>query len=289
MDYDIGLVKRRRIISPDECYFAVPAPASTLDPATTAWVAAVLANGWSVSSGRQTTVNNLITCLKANGIWTQLDHLWILANENNIPARTDLVGLTLASVVGAPAFVTDRGYTGTDLVTATDYLNTGITPPGTTFLLNSCHVSAWSTTNVSAVNGGCLIGCGNTSATTETNLYDTFTDAMIYGRINDNPQSGAQGFGATRAGHWILSRTGASLSTIYQNGSSFTTPNASAGSSFAGSQTFAILSSHDTTNGFSSGTPNQVAMASIGGGLNSTDSTNFYNCLRTYMTAVGVP
>jgi len=33
----------------------------------------------------------------------------------------------------------------------------------------------------------------------------------------------------------------------------------------------------------------QAAMASIGSSLSSTDATNFYNRLRTYMTAVGVP
>jgi hypothetical protein len=32
-----------------------------------------------------------------------------------------------------------------------------------------------------------------------------------------------------------------------------------------------------------------ATMASIGSSLSSTDVTNFYNRLRTYMTAVGVP
>ncbi len=34
---------------------------------------------------------------------------------------------------------------------------------------------------------------------------------------------------------------------------------------------------------------NQFAEASIGSGFSGTDATNFYNRLRTYMTAVGVP
>jgi hypothetical protein len=33
----------------------------------------------------------------------------------------------------------------------------------------------------------------------------------------------------------------------------------------------------------------QIAMASIGSSLNSTEATNFYNRLRTYMTSMGVP
>ena len=36
-------------------------------------------------------------------------------------------------------------------------------------------------------------------------------------------------------------------------------------------------------------TTHQVAATSIGSSLNSTEATAFYNRLRTYMTAVGVP
>jgi len=41
--------------------------------------------------------------------------------------------------------------------------------------------------------------------------------------------------------------------------------------------------------GTTAGSAYQCAMASIGSSLNGTDATNFYNRLRTYMTAVGVP
>jgi len=43
-------------------------------------------------------------------------------------------------------------------------------------------------------------------------------------------------------------------------------------------------------NGSTTGYANQqIAAASIGSSLNSTEAGNFYTRLRTYMTAVGVP
>ena len=84
------------------------------DAATIAWVNQVVTNGGTVSAGRQTLVDNLIVGLKADGIWTKLERLWLFAAENTISALTDLVGLTLATANNSPTFTADVGYTGVD-------------------------------------------------------------------------------------------------------------------------------------------------------------------------------
>jgi hypothetical protein len=259
------------------------------DVSTQAWVQQVLRNGGSVSPTRQGIVDTLIKGLKSDGVWSKLDRLWLLAAENSQAALTDLVGLTLATATGSPTFTTDRGYTGTDTASPAGVrIDTGYDPStqGVAFTQNSAHASAWCVGNVASSNGGALLGQG-ASNSTNTSLYDTLTDGNIYSRINDAASSGSQGAPGTRAGHWISNRSGASASQVYQNGSSFSSPNATSGTIRSG--TFGILAFNDTNVGWQSGTPNQVAMASMGGSLSSTDASNFYSRLRTYMTAVGVP
>src|SRR5215475_8332903 len=101
----------------------IPASAA-IDPATTAWVNAVVTNGGSVSNARKTLVNNLISGLKTDGVWTDLDRLWLYAGENQPSALTDLVATGLATAVNSPTFTTDNGFTGVDAST-TVYIDSG--------------------------------------------------------------------------------------------------------------------------------------------------------------------
>ncbi len=261
--------------------------ASAIDPATTAWVAQVVANGGSVSAGRQATVNNLIVSIKAASVWTKLDRLWIYAAENTPSALTDMVGLALSTVVGSPAFVTDRGYTGVDSPTPSDYIDTGFNPStaGGNSSQDSAHISAWGVTNVQSGGGGSgwMMGA---SAVTETNIIPRYTTDATFFRINDGTGSGGNGANADSRGHFIANRSGASASQGYINGSSFATPNQASG-------TVPSLNiytcAQNVANVGTNGCGVQLAMASIGGSLSGTEVLDFYNALRTYMTAVGVP
>lgn len=266
------------------CSLGLAVP-STLDSATLAWVAAVVANGGTVSNGRKTLVNNLIVGLKFDGVWTKLDRLVLLAAENMQSALTDLVTGFFCTVNGSPAFTVDRGYTGVDGST-TDYIDILFVPSlnGVNYTQNAASLSIWNVTNISPASGG--VGMGTFDAT-ETDIYATYLDGNVYGRINDTPSSGSQGPPATRAGHWFLNRSGASTSQIYQNGSLFGSPNGTSGA--LSNNPMYILALGGVANSASTGSPQQQAMASIGGNLSSTNVANFYNRLRTYMTAVGVP
>lgn len=50
-----------------------------------------------------------------------------------------------------------------------------------------------------------------------------------------------------------------------------------------------VLAGNTVPTGANTGGGYQTTMASIAGNLSATDVINFYNRLRTYMTAVGVP
>jgi hypothetical protein len=260
-----------------------------LDPATTAWAAQVVTNGGTVSAGRKTTVNNLIVGLKGDGVWTKLDRLFILAAENTQSSLTDLVGLTLAVASGSPTFTVDRGWTGVDIATSTMWIDTGFNPgtAGGNYSLNSAHLSAWSNSNIATVNGGVIIGGDGAGALPATELFPQYADGNAYFRINDAANSGGTA-NANSTGHYIANRTGAALSGGYKNGSLFATLNQTSGGPISLLANISILSDNNPTQ-HTNGSGHQITMASIGGGLSSTDASNFYNRLRTYMTAVGVP
>src|SRR5262245_61114005 len=90
-----------------------------------AWAQFVVLSGGTVSTARLNLVGTLIQGLKADGIWTKLDLLYLYAAENTISARVDIVRRTLPGIVGSPTFTADRGYAGTDVDPATNYLGTG--------------------------------------------------------------------------------------------------------------------------------------------------------------------
>lgn len=251
------------------------------DAATTAWVAAVVTNGGTVSAGRRTVVNTLIAGLKLDSVWTKLDRLWILAAENEPSALTDMVALELATATGAPTFTADDGYTGQDLNSPTKYISTpyNASVDGINYTQNAAHISVWCFGNTASVAGGGSMG--NTDPSPSANLFVTYLDGNVYARINDS--AGSSGAPGTRAGHWLINRSGSNATQLYQNGSLFASPNAA--SSAVANADFAILAAAAGK----IGNPNIASAASMGGNLSSTDVSNFYSRLRTYMTAVGVP
>lgn len=271
------LYMQRKIVPATSTDFVTPI--SAFDAATVAWVAAVVAAGGTVSGAREILVNNLITGLKSDGIWTKLDRLWILAAENEISALMDMVADITATKVSTPTFTIDKGYTGQDNAAPSVYLDSNYNPTinAINFLQDSAHISIWSLTDTATGLGGCTMGERG------TNIFDTYLDGNIYIRINDNVESGSQGPPGSRIGHWIANRSGASASQAYQNGSLFSSPNATSGA--PQNANFYILC--NDASGAANGTPQQISVASIGGSLTSTDAANFHTRLGTYLTAVG--
>jgi hypothetical protein len=186
------------------------------DPDVMAWMSKVGLNGGTVSVTRQALVHDLIAGLKADGIWTKLDRLWLLAAENAASALVDLKAGALATAVNSPTFTVDVGYTGEDVFDpVTKYIDTGfILATDGNFAQDDAHISAWCVGNVAASNGGCLVGADQ--GTGHTQLFVTFTDGNVYGRVNaSNGSSGAPG---TRAGHWLASRDNSSDRDLYHDG-----------------------------------------------------------------------
>lgn len=94
-------------------------------PQTTAWQAAVVANGGSVSPGRLVIVNQFIAAEVSAGTWALTDDYWGFWAENAVQALTSLKQLRLAAAVNSPTFTANLGYAPDGV---TNYINTGFAP-----------------------------------------------------------------------------------------------------------------------------------------------------------------
>lgn len=247
--------------------------------ATVTWQRSIINDGGTVSAARVKLVNELIYGLKVDGVWNKLDRLWLFAAENEFSALRDVVAAAQATAVGGPTFQINMGYTGQDAGAPTRYIDSNFNPStqGVAYVSNSCHISAWSATNNVVVSGGALLGNHAFTVIIDT-LFGGGND--LYARIQDGTPSGVVGNPSTRAGHWVANRSGASASQAYQNGSLFGSPNDNSGGIV--SQDFYILA-YNNNGPTSSGSPQTVAMSSMGGSLSATDASNFFNRLCDYM------
>jgi hypothetical protein len=257
-------------------------------PSMSAQASQFLARSTGLDVTHQNAYINMIDGLVADGVWTKLDVLYIFATANSTSALLNLVSSNFTGVAhGSPAFVADRGFTGVDGST-TVYIDTQFNPTtatGPQFTTNSCHVSAWSNTDVTAgASGGALIGDYQSGTTNITHIVAKNASAQATFRINDGTASGAFS-SSSSIGHWVASRTGASASAGYNNGSLFASPNAAAGT--LQNFPFAVLAENGA-GGIVGGTACELAMASIGAGLTATDVNNLYNRVANYLSAIGM-
>jgi hypothetical protein len=256
-------------------------PGVVLDSSVINWINAVIANGGTVSSARRTLVNTMVVGMKADGVWAKLDGLWIFAGENTPSALTDMVATRLASTaVSAPAFTIDRGYTGNGTANFVDTTWNPVTN-AVNFSNNSAHWSVWSLT-AGAIG---TFDFGNVYGDNGNHILCEFTDTNAYFRINST-NAGPTNGPSPGTGHFIGSRTSAVQVDGYRNGASIGTSGADAESNPESRTVWACGCNDGITPVFST---RQQAMCSAGGGLTAADATNFYNRLRTYMSAIGVP
>lgn len=235
---------------------------------TVSWAAAVVTAGGTVSAGRESVVDTLIAGLKTDGIWSKLDRLWLFAAENTQSALLDLVSRSTASVVGSPTFTANSGYAAN----GSSYINTNFNwaTNGVTFVQNSAHISCWNLVDGADANPA-IAGSG---AAVE-GIYPKYSDNTAIIRINDGASTGGIATIGVATGLFLGNRDSSTGRQAYQNGVSLGTYASNASQAPQSASMLAYTHSH--------------AAVSAGGSLNSTDQLAFYNRLRTYMTAVGVP
>lgn len=264
---------------------------ASYDAATTAWAAAVVTAGGTVSDTQKTRVNTLIVSLKASGAWSLLDRLWLYASENATTAKVDLVGLASHTVSGTPTFTANTGY---QQGATADYIDTGFNlSTATNYTQNSASISVYvQSSRVSSGNftayGAQATGSGSQSTMHPFLSGNIFWSANNSGNAFDsvaNPSSNAQGF-------YTINRStssGAGADDLYKN--SVTTPIGTGTTTSIARPNlnmFVMGQNVNGTNTAPSAVGDRIAMFAMGASLgNATAIAQFQTDINTYMTAVG--
>ncbi len=229
----------------------------------------------------------LICGLVTDGIFSKLDFLQVYATQDSTTANLNLVSTNFTAVPhGSPTFTVDRGYTGVDGST-TVYVDSTFNPATASspnFVQNSAHLSLWSvldtTSSNAAIGASNGVGQGNL-------IYPRYVDGNAYYRANSQGEPGVSS--ATGKGHYIANRSSSTAIQGYKNGSNVLTNNGAGSFTIVNASFITVGDNIGSAPPIPTGWAGQLAEASCGSSLSSTDATNFYNRLRTYMTAVGVP
>lgn len=267
------LIMRRRVVA-----------GSSLDAATTAWVAAVVGAGGSVSVTQQGYVDTLIKAYKAApGVWSLLDHEWLYASENAVQASIDIVGLSVHTLVNdgnLPTFTANQGYQAPG---ADGHISLGLAPSGgTNFTTNANSFGGYIRT--SRTSGGAAALMGTTTGGADITYLRTLNGSNAM-EFDDNAATFPTGPANTNAqGNYIISRTNSSTIVPYRNASTLSSVSSATGS--RSTQNWFVLG-YNNNGAINSNTSDQVASVFVGGVLDGTQAPAKNVALNAYMTSVG--
>lgn len=225
------------------------------------------------TADRISLINSTIRSLKTSGVWDRLDTLWVLAAADTQIARKNWKnpGTFDLSLVNAPTFVVDRGYTG-------DGAASGLSGPnlatfGGQYRLNDAHLGVWCGTDVT--EAGSDIG-------TAGNGFIRAHVGAATGTVRANDgTSTSVGFGTTAIGHSLWSRGDAASYVTYKNGAA--TNNVAVAATAVTSAAIGV--------GFASSSfgTKRIAAGHLGASLTAQQVFDLYTALAAYMVGVGAP
>lgn len=230
----------------------------------------------AATSARQGLICTAIGSLKAAGVWTKLDALYLFAAADSQAARVNwkTPGTYNATATSSPTFTADRGYAGDGVASYVD-TNFADTTAAVNWSQDSASLGVW--VNVDAGGNNAIIGHTSSSNTRLNPRDSSNSNALLRIHAAANQLIGSQ---TSRLGWSLATRRTSTASEMYRATTSIgTSANASAATA-AGNIT--ILKAGGAT--FSA---DRVAAAAIGGALTTAENTALYNALNTYLTALG--
>jgi hypothetical protein len=236
----------------------------------------------SVDSAHQTDYQNLICGLVTDGVWSKLDLLYVFATQNSSAALDNLISSSFtATASNAPTFAADTGYAGNGSSAYIDS-NYNVSTQATNFTQNSSSLFAWSTEagadNGTAVGNAatCNYGLNITPYSYSATAALTLDSNLGISWSNPGP------YGSSGAGFYTGSRTSSTQVDLYQNSTDVAASSSNA-SIAPPSADITFLTTGGSCGSYFSG---NLGAAGVGGGLTSTDVSNLYARLHTFLHAV---
>jgi hypothetical protein len=264
-----------------------PAPAGPTgggDADATAYLAAVVSTGGTVSETITTAVDTLFTSLKSNGLYTKIYALYPFVGSTTASCAIEAKGTTSynLSYYGPGASASANGLSGNGNTIA----ELSFTPSSIFASANNMHISYYSRTSRSG-NSSFSIGTAGLDPTSgglrrlQLNiLYDSNTYLAI-GNISNliaYSDSGTTGF-------YIGSRTAVNSLKLYKNGS-MVSQNTNSNTNELNSST--NIDFFGTNAGNPAEFDNlQSAFISLGSGLTDGEASTYYTIVQTFQTSLG--
>jgi len=214
-----------------------------------------------------TAATNTICALVTDGVWNMWDGLYFLATDTEANAEVNLKSSSFTLVKhGSPTFVANSGSTGIDANPSTAYYDTQFNPATAStpqFVQNSATLMAWSMTSVQSTVQGWILGAETSVGASSSELEiwssagnDTFDVNVALGSSVVFTPAG------TASGSWIATRTGASLTKAYHNGTTLTLTNPTQASLAPINANFFVLATN--AGSVIAGGPNQIGIFGFG-------------------------
>lgn len=254
------------------------------DVDASAWQAAVIGAGGTVTAADFSLVNAFIKGLKSNNLWIW-DRLWVHclgAPGNTAAGLIDLVNRATATATNSPTFLLHGGVTSDG---ATSYVKSGFNPStsGVNYLQNSATAFTYqNTTRVASTSDS--LGVSDAS-NIQTVISPRFTGNIAGGNVNNTAAAGsATGAVSDTLGLRLMSRTSGTALASYARGAQVGTA-VSTSSTPPNAEVYILC-----VNG--NGTPTQfetvqVAASGLGAGLTAGQVATFNTILETMLTGMG--
>ncbi|WP_421696946.1 hypothetical protein [Ancylobacter sp.] len=191
-----------------------------------------------------------------------------------------------ASAINTPSFTVDRGYTGNGSSAYLDSLFNPFTASGAKYIQDSAHISIWDLTNRAAKAVSIETGIFNGS-TFQTHINARYTGDVALGRVNQGVTGAMQPAVTSSNGYYVISRTGATAQAYYKNGALLVSSTVASVSLASANASLPFLAGKNVGGSAVSFSTDQLAAATIGGGLTASDQSSLYAAIGTYLTAIG--
>lgn len=224
---------------------------------------------------RKVLINNLINNLIVNGVWARLDCLFLLAATTSQAGLLNAVNpAQTATLVNAPTFTVDRGFTTNG---TTSYVDTGFNPStaGGKYTQTLAYFGIWvnAETQFAASPAGWFDGTDGVTVNPRT-----AADAMN-GRVNEAAAITAAAPGTSALGLSAVNRLSNSNTRLTRNG--VLVQSGSAASTALNNNNLYL--GRSATASYAAG---RFAACAIGS-VNAATDLALYNALNTYFTAIG--
>ena len=227
-----------------------------------------------VTTTNTTAYTTMICGMVTDGTWAKFDALYIFATDSAANALTNLISSSYPlTAVSSPTFTAASGYVSngtSSYITSTLNYSTA-----TNYTQNAGALLAWATGGATNDNG-CVVGVVG-------GAFSDYLQPFNFGSVAAGSVNGATAASKTVAnatGLVSISRTSSANVDVYKNGS--TLGSTASASATRNNNTMTILACAAASSFYAE----NVGMAGVAGSLSSTDQSNIYSRIHTFLHTI---